>query len=142
MLWIGYLQWHIRTRGNKAVAEPVVHDFGNIEHRDAVLESDESELAHDPHGQLLTRWDGSAFKTHPVTGALVPDEAAQVPQWKYILPRQAAWPEVPESADFVMYWWSRASSLAFPRWSSCLSLASLALTGWRTVPMAQRCALP
>ncbi len=37
VLWIGYLQWHIRTRGNKAVAEPVVHDFGNIECRDAVL---------------------------------------------------------------------------------------------------------
>ncbi len=146
VLWIGYLQWHIRTRGNKAVAEPVVHDFGNIEHRDAVLESDESELAYDPHGQLLTRWDGATFKPHPVTGALVPDEAAQVPQWKYLRPRQAewpradfivgnppfigastmraalgdgyvqalrsAWPEVPESADFVMYWWSRASSLA------------------------------
>jgi len=146
VLWIGYLQWHIRTRGNKAVAEPVVHDFGNIEHRDAVLESDESELAYDPHGQLLTRWDGATFKPHPVTGALVPDEAAQVPQWKYIRPRQAEWPqadfivgnppfigastmraalgdgyvqalrsawsEVPESADFVMYWWSRASSLA------------------------------
>ncbi len=146
VLWIGYLQWHIRTRGNKAVAEPVVHDFGNIEHRDAVLESDESELAYDPHGQLLTRWDGATFKPHPVTGALVPDEAAQVPQWKYIRPRQAAWPqadfivgnppfigastmraalgdgyvqalrgawpEVPESADFVMYWWSRAAALA------------------------------
>ena len=31
VLWIGYLQWHIRTRGNKAVAEPVIHDYGNIE---------------------------------------------------------------------------------------------------------------
>ncbi|MFM2274482.1 MAG: hypothetical protein RL211_354 [Pseudomonadota bacterium] len=146
VLWIGYLQWHIRTRGNKAVAEPVVHDYGNIEHRDAVLESDESELAYDSHGELLTRWDGVTFKPHPITGALVPDEVAQVPQWKYIKPRQAVWPqadfivgnppfigastmraalgdgyvealrsawkEVPESADFVMYWWSRASALA------------------------------
>jgi hypothetical protein len=25
VLWIGYLQWHIRTNGNKAVAEPVVY---------------------------------------------------------------------------------------------------------------------
>ena len=149
VLWIGYLQWHIRTRGNKAVAEPVVHDYGNIEYRDAVLESDELEPAYDDgpkgSGELLTRWDGKTFKTHPVTGALVPDEAAQVPQWKYIRPRQAAWPqadfivgnppfigastmraalgdgyvqalrsvwpEVPESADFVMYWWSRAAAL-------------------------------
>lgn len=49
----------LRTRGNKAMAEPVVHDWGNIEHRDAVLQSDASEPAYDAQGQLLTRWDGS-----------------------------------------------------------------------------------
>ena len=145
VLWIGYLQWHIRTRGNKAVAEPVVHDYGNIEHRDAVLAWDDTDLTYDENGQLLSRWDGTTFKVHPVTGALVPDEAAQVPQWNYINPHQAkwpqadfivgnppfigakymraalgdgyaealrsAWPEVPESADFVMHWWSRAAAL-------------------------------
>ncbi|HYW58807.1 MAG TPA: DNA methyltransferase [Polaromonas sp.] len=143
VLWIGYLQWHIRTRNNKAVAEPVVHDYGNIECRDAVLAWDDTDLAYDADGQLLSRWDGVTFKAHPVTGAQVPDETAQVPEWKYIKPRQAewpttdfivgnppfigastmraalgdgyvqalrgAWPEVPESADFVMYWWSRAA---------------------------------
>lgn len=143
VLWIGYLQWHIRTRGNKAVAEPVVHDYGNIEHRDAVLAWDDMDLAYDATGQLLSRWDGTTFKAHPVTGALVPDEDAQVPQWTYIKPRQAewpkadfivgnppfigklrmrealgdgyvealrgAWPEVPESADFVMFWWHHAA---------------------------------
>ncbi len=143
VLWIGYLQWHIRTRGNKAVAEPVVHDYGNIECRDAVLSWADTDLAYDADGQLLSRWDGKTFKTHPVTGALVPDEAALVPQWRYIRPTQAkwpkadfivgnppfigastmraalgdgyvealrkTWPEVPESADFVMHWWSRAA---------------------------------
>ena len=143
VLWIGYLQWHIRTRGNKAVAEPVVHDYGNIECRDAVLSWADTDLAYDADGQLLSRWDGKTFKTHPVTGALVPDEAAMVPQWRYIRPAQAkwpkadfivgnppfigastmraalgdgyvealrkTWPEVPESADFVMHWWSRAA---------------------------------
>ncbi|HEX9760009.1 MAG TPA: DNA methyltransferase [Candidatus Acidoferrales bacterium] len=98
VLWIGYLQWHIRTRGNKAVAEPVIHDYGNIEHRDAVLECDDQELSYDEQGKLLTRWDSQTFKTHPVTGALVPDEAAQVPQWKYIRPRKAPWPQ----ADFIV----------------------------------------
>jgi hypothetical protein len=145
VLWIGYLQWHIRTRGNKAVAEPVVHDYGNIECRDAVLAWDDTDLAYDGEGNLLSRWNGSSFKPHPVTGALVPDEAALVPQWKYIKPTQAKWPkadfivgnppfigastmraalgdgyvqalrgawkEVPESADFVMHWWSRAAAL-------------------------------
>ncbi len=145
VLWIGYLQWHIRTRGNKAVAEPVVHDFGNIECRDAVLAWDDTDLARDADGNLLTRWDGKTFKTHPATGEQVPDETAVVPQWAYIRPQQAAWPhadfivgnppfigastmraalgdgyvqalrsvwpEVPESADFVMHWWSRCAAL-------------------------------
>jgi hypothetical protein len=145
VLWIGYLQWHIRTRGNKAVAEPVVHNYGNIECRDAVLAWDDLEPAYDASGQLLTRWDGKTTKTHPITGAQVPDEAAQVPQWRYLKPRKATWPQadfvignppfigaatmraalgdgyvqtlrqvwkdVPESADFVMYWWAHAASL-------------------------------
>jgi hypothetical protein len=143
VLWIGFLQWHIRTNGQTGVAEPVVHDYGNIEHRDAVLAYDRQELMTDAAGQVVMRWDGVTSKPHPVTGLLVPDEAAQVPQWRYVNPRQAAWPradfivgnppfigagamrgalgdgyvdalrgswpKVPESADFVMYWWHHAA---------------------------------
>ena len=145
VLWIGYLQWHIRAFGNKAVAEPVVHDYGNIEHRDAVLAYDSQEPMTDAAGKPVTRWDGVTTKTHPMTGQAVPDENAQVVQWRYINPVPAqwpaadfvvgnppfigagamrgalgdgyvdalrgAWPEVPESADFVMYWWQRAAQL-------------------------------
>ena len=143
VLWIGWLQWHIRARGNAAVAEPVVHDYRNIDCRDAVLAWDAQEPAHDAAGQPRTRWDGVTCKRHPVTGEPVPDEAAQVPQWRYLGARpaawpradfivgnppfigaasmraalgdgyvealRAAWPEVPESSDFVMYWWQRAA---------------------------------
>ncbi len=143
VLWIGYLQWQIRTNGQASVAEPVVHDYGNIEHRDAVLAYDGTEPMTDAQGQVLTRWDGVTFKPHPVTGQPVPDEAAQVVQWRYLNPRQAVWPradfivgnppfignkrmrdalgdgyvdalratwpDVPESADFVMYWWHKAA---------------------------------
>jgi hypothetical protein len=144
VLWIGWLQWHVRTRGLASVAEPVVHDYGNIENRDAVLAYDRAEPALDADGKAITRWDGSTFKKHPVTGEDVPDEAAQVPQWAYVNPRpaawpaadfivgnppfigkgkalrdalgdgyvdalSAAWPDVPDSADFVMYWWSFAA---------------------------------
>jgi hypothetical protein len=83
------------------------------------------------------------FKKHPVTFEPVPDEAAQVVQWRYVNPRMAEWPaadfivgnppfigasamraalgdgyaealrrnwaDVPESADFVMYWWHKAA---------------------------------
>jgi hypothetical protein len=145
VLWIGWLQWHIRTCGPSSVAEPVVHDYGNIEHRDAVLAYDRQDLALDADGKVITRWDGKTFKKHAVTGEDVPDEAAQLPQWRYINARRAewpradfivgnppfigakyvrdalgdgyaealraAWPEVPESADFVMYWWQHAAAL-------------------------------
>jgi hypothetical protein len=51
VLWIGWLQWHIRKQGNAAVAEPVVHDYRNFECRDAVLAWDAQEPAFDAAGQ-------------------------------------------------------------------------------------------
>lgn len=145
VLWIGFLQWQIRTSGRASVAEPVVHDYGNIEHRDAVLAYDRQEPMLDAAGQVVTRWDGVTTKPHPATGKPVPDESAQVVQWRYVNPRPAvwpkadfivgnppfigagamrgalgdgyaealrsAWPAVPDSADFVMYWWQRAAAL-------------------------------
>lgn len=98
VLWIGYLQWHFRTRGNAQPPQPVLKDFANIECRDAVLAYDRAELAQDANGAPITRWNGTSFKTHPVTGEQVPDEAAQVPQWAYINPRKAVWPQ----ADFIV----------------------------------------
>jgi type I restriction-modification system DNA methylase subunit len=40
VLWIGYLQWHFRTRGQTLPAEPVLKNFKNIQCRDAVLAYD------------------------------------------------------------------------------------------------------
>ena len=98
VLWIGYLQWQIRTFDIVGVAEPVVHNYGNIECRDAVLDWDGRTPALDASGQPLTRWDGKTKKIHPVKGELVPDEAAQVPQWQYSGARQAEWP----TSDFIV----------------------------------------
>jgi len=143
VLWIGYLQWQARTVGVANIAEPVVHDYGNIENRDAVLAYDHTEPQKDEAGNIITRWDGKTFKPHPVTGLNVPDESAQMVQERYMQPRKAqwpkvdfivgnppfignkrmrdalgdgyadalrtSWPEVPESADFVMYWWHQAA---------------------------------
>lgn len=143
VLWIGYLQWQARTVGVANIAEPVVHDYGNIENRDAVLAYDSTEPEKDENGNIVTRWDAKTFKPHPVTCLPVPDESAQVLQERYIHPRKAqwpqvdfivgnppfigastmraalgdgyvdalrsTWPEVPESADLVMYWWHQAA---------------------------------
>lgn len=143
VLWIGYLQWHFRTYGKVNPPEPVLRDFKNIENRDALIAYDAVERVTDESGKPLTRWDGISYKPSPVTGELIPDESAQIEQYRYINPRKAAWPqadyivgnppfigastmrralgdgyvdavrgtwpEVPESADFVMYWWHIAA---------------------------------
>jgi hypothetical protein len=148
VLWIGYLQWHFRIYGKSIpVPEPVLHDYKNIECRDAVLAYDgEPELVRDETGKPVTRWDGETMKASTVTGEGVPDESARVPVYKYKNPRKAEWPEtdfivgnppfignkrmrlalgdgyvealraahadMPETADFVMYWWNMAAGEA------------------------------
>ena len=146
VLWIGFLQWHRRTRGDVRPPEPILRNLHNIECRDAVLAWDAVEPLLDAAGQLVTRWDGRTTKPHPVTGLEVPDETARVPAWRYVNPRAAEWPEVdfvvgnppfvgtarmrdalgdgyveairrayadvPNSADYVMFWWDKAAGLA------------------------------
>ncbi|MBN8263336.1 MAG: class I SAM-dependent DNA methyltransferase [Xanthomonadales bacterium] len=145
VLWIGYLQWHFRTRGDVNPPVPVIRDFRNIENRDAVLAYDRVEYVTDAAGVPVTRWDGETMKVSPVTGEKIPDETARKPLERYVNPRKAAWPqadfvvgnppfigtkrmkaalgegyvealrktwpEVPESADLVMYWWHHAATL-------------------------------
>jgi len=98
VLWIGYLQWHFRTRGRVTPPEPIIKAFHNIVCRDAVLAWDRTEPVLDNKGKAVTRWDGRTMKQHPVTGEEVPDETARVPLLKYIKPRPAKWPE----ADFIV----------------------------------------
>ena len=110
VLWIGWLQWHIRSFGSASLAEPVIHDYGNIEQRDAVLAWDGQEPLRDAAGQLVTRWDGKSFKTHQATGEPVPDEKALVPQWSYLNPRPAQWPQADFPGHGVLRWHSRRLS--------------------------------
>jgi SAM-dependent methyltransferase len=98
VLWIGYLQWHFRTRGKVAPAEPVLKNFKNIKTGDALIAFGGREIVRDAHGRPVTRWDGRTRKLHPITGEEVPDEAAQVPLHRYIDPRPVAWPE----AEFIV----------------------------------------
>jgi len=145
VLWIGYLQWHFRTRPDDHLNEPIIRKFHNIECRDAVLAWDRVEPVTDDDGNPVTRWDGRTTKPHPVTGEEVPDETARVQELRYVNPRKAEWPEaeyvvgnppfigpammrsalgngyteairktykeLPESCDFVMYWWHNAAEL-------------------------------
>lgn len=143
VLWIGFLQWHFRTRQNVNPPIPVLKSYHNIECRDAVLDWDAVEPVVDAAGNPVTRWDGFTTKPHPVTGQEVPDENARVQAICYINPRKAEWPKatyvvgnppfignkkmrtalgsgyveavriaypsLPASIDFVMYWWAIAA---------------------------------
>ncbi|QJC81903.1 class I SAM-dependent DNA methyltransferase [Pseudomonas umsongensis] len=93
VLWIGYLQWHFRTYGKVNPPEPVLRDFHNIEHRDALITYDAVELITDESGRPVTRWDGLTYKISPITGESIPDESAQVEQHRYHSPRKAKWPQ-------------------------------------------------
>jgi hypothetical protein len=128
VLWIGYLQWHLRTQ-NGFPSEPILKAFRNIQVKDAVLEADVSPVR-DKSGKPVTR---------------VGPDGAEVNVYRYDKPRQPAWPEAEfivgnppfiggkdlrgrlgdeaalalwashpemnESADFVMYWWDHAAGL-------------------------------
>lgn len=98
VLWLGYLQWHFRTRTGGAPPEPIIRDFTNIERRDAVLAHDGERPLLDSDLRPVTRWDGRTYSASPTTGEKVPDETARVQVWEYVNPRKATWPE----ADFVV----------------------------------------
>lgn len=115
VLWIGYLQWHFRTKG-AAPEEPILRAFKNIQVKNAVLTWDG-----DPIPKIV---DGK--ETYP---------EARRPDWptaefvvgnppfigaSFLRARlgdaftEALWlahSHVNESADFVMYWWDRAAEL-------------------------------
>ncbi|MDP1830909.1 MAG: hypothetical protein Q8K67_02535 [Geothrix sp.] len=137
VLWIGHLQWWRRLHPTGSPPEPVLQRYDNIQNRDAVL------VWKGARDTGRSRWDGKTFKTHPVTGKAVPDDAAQTAIVELVNPRPAAWPEadfivgnppfignkrmrdalgdgyaealraaypeVPDSVDFVLYWWHKAA---------------------------------
>ena len=98
VLWIGYLQWHFRTRGETMPAEPVLKNFANIVEQDAILKYDSWDVLRDETGRPISRWDGVTYKLHPITGEEVPDKEARVELRSYLNPRAANWPK----ADFIV----------------------------------------
>ncbi|MGH6851247.1 MAG: type IIL restriction-modification enzyme MmeI, partial [Methylocella sp.] len=81
VLWIGFLQWHFRTRGGMP-PEPILRDFKTIEVRDAVLACNAKELARDERAKPIARTDG---------------EGNRVEVYCYKNPKRPEWPE----ADYI-----------------------------------------
>ena len=100
VLWIGYLQWHRRARGDLAPPDPVLRQYRNISCQDAVLAWDQRTEKRDAHGKPLTVWDMRTYAPNPVTREPTPstDPSAQVPLYDYANPRAVEWPD----ADFIV----------------------------------------
>lgn len=91
-LWIGFHQFW-RQHHQEQPAEPLLRDTGTLECRDAVLAWDARVAASGP-----ARPDPTPRQPHPVTGRLVPDPDATLPDVEYVGARPAEWPP----ADFIV----------------------------------------
>jgi len=119
VLWIGYLQWHFRTKGG-IPDEPILRQFKNIEVKNAVLTWDGYPVPQFIDGKEAypnprrPTWPPAEFivGNPPFIGgkdirARLGDACAEA-LW-------AAHKDMNESADLVMYWWDRAGDILIAR---------------------------
>ncbi len=109
VLWIGYLQWHIRN--NKGLpGDPVLKDYKNIVHMDAVLAHDGTDAQGNYINPRRPEWPEADYivGNPPFMGGK--DIRSKLGD----LYAEALWSahtHMNDSADFVMYWWDRAAEL-------------------------------
>ena len=129
VLWIGFLQWHFRTRGG-APPEPILRDFKTIK-----VDGRRARLGRQGIGARRARQAARTDRRRGQSGrslALPKPETAGMAGADFIVGNppfvggkdirgrlgdgyaEALWaahPHMNESADFVMYWWDRAAEL-------------------------------
>ncbi|MGJ4951174.1 class I SAM-dependent DNA methyltransferase [Bradyrhizobium sp. HKCCYLS20291] len=113
VLWIGYLQWHFRTKGGPP-EEPILRAFKNIQVKNAVLTWDGDPIPKIVDGKETypqprrPEWPAAEFivGNPPFIGGK--DIRSRL---DYAEALWRAHPHVNESADFVMYWWDRSAEL-------------------------------
>ncbi len=129
VLWIGFLQWHFRTRGG-VPPEPILKDFKTIKVAAAVLSWSARELARDERGRPLERTDaeGNRVEVYRYANPKRPEWPAAdyivgnppfVGGWLlrgrlgegYAQALWTAYADMKEGSDFVMYWWDRAAEI-------------------------------
>lgn len=137
-LWIGYHQWWHRTHGQTLPPEPVLRDTGTFEHRDAVLAWDEIQEDPereevDPTPRIESPTTGELIPDPEATRAYHEHLNPRMAPWPeadfivgnppylgknqirgalgdgYVNALRETYDEVPDSADYVMYWWYRAA---------------------------------
>ncbi len=109
VLWIGYLQWHIRNT-NGLPGDPVLRDYKNIRTMDAVLTHDGVDAKGNYINPRRPEWPEADYivGNPPFIGGK--DIRAKLGD-HYAEALWAAHKDMNDSADFVMYWWDRAAEL-------------------------------
>lgn len=170
-LWIGYHQFWREAHGGRTPPVPILEDTGTIECRDAILawdatvhrpEKDEPDLTprlrhhvtrdlipdpnariayYEHQGARVAEWPEADFivGNPPYIGGTSMRGALGSGYVDAL--REVYEDEVPEGADFVMYWWNRAASLAAEGSTSRAGLITTnsitqrrnreVVTGWR-----------
>ncbi|MES0022322.1 class I SAM-dependent DNA methyltransferase [Mesorhizobium sp. M0077] len=128
VLWIGYIQWHMRTRST-VPPEPVLGSSDHVHAKDALITWSgypHPQLKRDAVGKPVADSHGNEIYVYP--NAI----SADWPQADFIVGNppfiggkdirgrlgsgyaEALWaanPQMNPAADFVMYWWDRAAEL-------------------------------
>ena len=115
VLWIGHLQWYMRTRVGKP-SEPILRAFKNIKQADAVLNWNGYPLPQVVNG--LETYPNPRPRDWPAAEFIVgnppfiggKDLRARL-GGAYAEALWAAHKDMNDSADFVMYWWERAAEI-------------------------------
>ena len=137
-LWIGYHQFWMAHHGHTMPPEPVLRDTGNLEMRDAVLSWEEvhedlnrsrpdptpsathqvtGALVPDPAKRLKYLVYGGARQAEWPEADFIIGNPPYMGRGRqrdafgdgYVEALRAAYPEVNDNSDYVMYWWYRAA---------------------------------
>jgi hypothetical protein len=110
VLWIGYLRWHLRTKGEPPT-EPILREFKNIEKKDAVLAHDGFDAKGNYINPRRPEWPEADYIVgNPPfigKGAMIREALGD----HYVEALRSAHKHMNESADFVMYWWDRSAEM-------------------------------
>lgn len=136
VLWIGYLQWQVSSGRMRQTPDPLLQDLRHIENCDALITWDAEEPVLDGDGKQqmvakgvskkrgerslvpLTRLIGVKVADWPTVDFVVGNppflgnkRMSDVLRPSSVNAIRAAFPEVPGTADLVMYWWARCAEL-------------------------------
>lgn len=137
-LWVGYYQWWRQTHGHTLPPEPVLRETGTLECRDAVLawsgiREDPSREEADPTPRIVSPRSGEVVPDPEAKRPYHVHIDPQMAAWPeadfvvgnppymgqarmresfgegYVDALRETYVDVPDTADYVMYWWYRAA---------------------------------